>query len=90
MMAPDYTHWHGTYELARNWYGEYVPLLEELIEDGRGSDDPEQKAHAEKLHAKLEEVLNSDHHKWFLGKMDPEEKARRAKAAEEFKKRYSK
>ncbi len=90
MMAPDYTHWHGTYELARNWYGEYVPLLEELIHDGRGSDDPEQKAHAEKLHAKLEEVLNSDHHKWFLGKMDPEEKARRAKAAEEFKKRYSK
>ena len=34
-------------------------------------------------------VLNMDDHKWFIGKMDPAEKARRAKAREEFKKRYA-
>jgi hydroxylamine dehydrogenase len=24
MMGPDYTHWHGTYEAARNFYCEFV------------------------------------------------------------------
>ena len=32
MQAPDYTQWHGNYDLARNFYGEYVPELRELIE----------------------------------------------------------
>ena len=43
MMAPDYTHWHGTYELARNFYAHYLPILRELEEKGRESDDPEQQ-----------------------------------------------
>ena len=25
MMGPDYTHWHGTYEIARNFYMELIP-----------------------------------------------------------------
>ncbi len=28
MMGPDYTDWHGTYELAKNFYSEMVPELE--------------------------------------------------------------
>ena len=34
MMGPDYTHWHGTYDLAKNFYSEYIPELEELVEKG--------------------------------------------------------
>jgi len=88
MMGPDYTHWHGTYDLAKHFYAKFVPELEELIAKGRASGDEEKVAAADALRAKLDEVLATDNHKWFNGEMDPEEAARRAKAAEEFKKRY--
>lgn len=88
MMGPDWTHWHGTYELAKHFYAKYIPELEELIQAGRTSGDPEKVAAAEALEKKLTEVLESDDHKWFLGKMDPDEAARRKKAADEFKARY--
>ena len=89
MMGPDYTHWHGTYEVAKNWYTEYIPELEELVEKYLHSEDPEKAAQAKRLHDKLEEVLNSDDHKWYINKMDPEEAAERKAAADEFKGRYN-
>lgn len=89
MMGPDYTHWHGTYDVAKTFYTHYVPGLRHLIKEARDSGDASRAAASEKLAAKLNEVLNSDNHKWFLGKMDPAEAARRKQAAEEFKKRYS-
>ena len=89
MMGPDYTHWHGTYDLAKNFYSEYIPELEELAEKNLHSDDPDKVAGAQALQAKIEEVLHSDDHKWFLGLMDPEEAARRAQAAADFKARYA-
>jgi hypothetical protein len=85
-----YTHWHGTYEVARTFDTHFVPELEELIEQGHGSGDPVKVAAAEALQAKLDEVLASKNHRWYIGEMDPEEAADRAKAAEEFKKRYAK
>ncbi|MHC5209714.1 MAG: multiheme c-type cytochrome [Planctomycetota bacterium] len=90
MMGPDYTHWHGTYEVARNFYSEYIPELEELVEKGLASGDEAKVAAAHALEAKIEEVLTSNNHKWYLGQMDPEEAARRKAAAEEFKQRYEK
>ncbi|MCA9544934.1 MAG: hypothetical protein KC613_11110, partial [Myxococcales bacterium] len=90
MMGPDITHWHGTYEIARNFYTEFVPELRELIHRGETSADASKKSAAEKLKAKLDEVLNSKNHQWFLNKMDPAEKARRAKRQADFKARYSK
>ena len=90
MMGPDFTHWHGTYELARNFYVEYIPELEELVEKHLHSENAQKVAAAKTLQAKINEVLNGDNHKWFLGKMDPAEKARRKQAAAEFKKRYGK
>ncbi len=88
MMAPDYTHWHGTYDLAKNFYTEFIPELEEIIEKGLESKDKNKRKAAKKLEAILEEVMNEDNHKWINGKLDPEEKARRKKAADEFKARY--
>jgi hypothetical protein len=37
----------------------------------------------------LNETLNSEMHKWYLGKEDPAEIKRRQEAAREFRKRYS-
>jgi len=88
MMGPDYTHWHGTYDLAKHFYSKFLPELDELVEKGRASGDADKMAAADALQAKIDEVLNSDNHKWYIGKMDPEEKERRKKDAEEFKARY--
>ncbi len=90
MMAPDYTHWHGTYEVAKKFYAEYIPELEELAEKHLHSDDADKRAAAEALQHKLEEVLSSENHRWFEGKMDPAEAARRKAAKEAFEQRYNK
>jgi hypothetical protein len=70
MMGPDYTHWHGLYEIAKNFYTELIPELEEIVEEGIRSDDPARVEKAKKLQAKIQEVLGSDDHKWFLGTTD--------------------
>jgi hypothetical protein len=67
MMAPDYTHWHGTYDLAKHFYTEMVPELEDLIESGMQAGGDKKKA-AMALQKKLDEVLNTGDHKWYLGK----------------------
>lgn len=88
MMGPDYTHWHGSYEVARNFYSEFIPELEELVHKGRQSEDQSKVAAAKALESKLDEVLNSENHRWYLNRMDPAEAARRKQAAEDFKARY--
>jgi hypothetical protein len=90
MMGPDYTHWHGTYDLAKHFYSKFVPELRELIEKGNRSPDEKKKSAAKELASLLETTLASIHHRWYIGKMDPEEKEARKRAAEEFKKRYGK
>jgi hypothetical protein len=88
MMGPDYTHWHGTYEVAKNFYAELIPELEALANENLESSDSKKTEAAKALKAKIDEVLNSDNHKWFIDKMDPEEAARRKKEQEDFQKRY--
>ena len=90
MMAPDYTHWHGTYEVAKHWYGEYIPELKEVIEMGKSSGNKEAVAAAEELEQLLTKVQTDDNHKWSIGQEDEADKAERVKRAEEFKKRYAK
>ena len=90
MMGPDYTHWHGTYDIAKHFYTEMIPELEELAEKHLRSDDRAKAKAAKDLQAAIEEVMADDNHKWFEGKMDPAEAARRKKAAAEFKARYDK
>jgi hypothetical protein len=90
MMGPDYTHWHGTYEVAKHFYSEMVPELEHLIAKGKESGDEKKAAAAQTLSAKLEEVMNSPNHAWYLDRMDPAEKEERRQRQDEFQKRYSK
>ncbi|MCJ8345061.1 hydroxylamine oxidoreductase, partial [bacterium] len=84
MMGPDYTHWHGTYEVAKHFYIKFIPELEKLIKAGMKKNPKAAKA----LQKELNKVLNTDDHKWFLGKMSQEEKKSRKKAAADFKARY--
>lgn len=90
MMGPDYTHWHGTYEVAKHFYSHYIPELEELVEKNKDAADPAKKDAAAKLGKLIEETLNHSDHAWYLNKMNPEEKAQRDKEREEFQKRYAK
>jgi len=90
MMGPDYTHWHGTYEVAKHFYVKYLPELEHLIEEGSKSEDDTKKKAAAKLAELLDEILESEDHKWYLGKMSPEEKAAREAARKAFQARYDK
>ena len=87
MQGPDYTHWHGTYDIAKHWYAKFIPELEHIIEKGKKG-DAKQKDAAAKLEAELKKMLESEEHRWYLGKMTDEERAERKKRAEEFKKRY--
>lgn len=82
MMGPDYTHWHGTYDLAKNFYSKLVPELEELIAAGSTSQDQGKQDAAKALRAKLEEILGTPDHRWYLNRMDPKRAASR-KAGEQ-------
>jgi len=88
MMGPDYTQWHGLYEVAHRFYHEFVPQLEEVIEHNKrlGGDKARQ---AHQVEQQLHDVLNSEMHRWFLGEMSEGERAARKRAAEEFRKRYA-
>lgn len=88
MMGPDITHWHGTYEVAKSFYSEFIPEIRETIHRGKANSDPVKKAAAAKLQDKLDEILASENHKWFLGKMSDVEKKNRAKRRADFKARY--
>jgi len=68
MMAPDYSHWHGTFEVADRWYNEMVPEAREIIEEAKK--DTAKKAGAEKVEAVLDEILAAPEHQYTTtGKM---------------------
>jgi hydroxylamine dehydrogenase len=89
MQGPDYTHWHGTYEVAKHWYMKFFPELEHLIEKGLESDDSAKVQAAKALQVGLDEVINSKEHRWYIGKMSDEERTERKRRSDEFKARYA-
>lgn len=88
MMAPDYTQWHGFFEVAERFYMHFVPETREACHKAEKKGGEIAKA-AKAVLAELDLILNKDEHKWFLGKMSEDEKNRRKAAAENFKKRYA-
>ncbi len=84
MQAPDYTHWHGTYDLAKNWQSHFIPELREIIHEFRDG-APAEVAALEKL---LREVLESDDWRWSINKEDPAVKKAREQRQKEFEERY--
>ncbi len=88
MMAPDYTHWHGLYEVAKHWYSKFIPELRHIVEVNEASSDADKVEGAKLLAAKIDEVLERPEHAWYLGKIPEAEAEKRKKAQEEFKARY--
>ena len=66
MMGPDYTHWHGMYDVAKNFYTELIPELEALVEKYLLSKEPSQVEQAKRLQEWLNKVFTSNNHKWFV------------------------
>ena len=60
MMAPDYAHWHGMYEVAERFYMEMIPEARELVEHGKK--EGKDVSAPEKL---IEEILARPEHAWF-------------------------
>ena len=65
MMGPDYTHWHGMYEVAKHYYMEFLPAAVEAAE-GRS------RELGEKYRARVAALLAREEHAWMKG-LDPEE-----------------
>ncbi len=78
MMGPDYTHWHGMYEVAKHYYQEFLPaVIEAASKKG--------EAMEEKYRQKVEEHLAQPEHQWVKG-LSPEEAER---LRQMYEKRYN-
>ncbi|MFZ4396345.1 MAG: multiheme c-type cytochrome [Kiritimatiellia bacterium] len=78
MMAPDYTHWHGMYEVSKHFYEKFLPAVIETA----AKKSPEMKA---KYEARVAALLAQPEHIWKKG-MKPEEAEALRK---EYKARYN-
>ena len=55
MNGPDYVHWHGMYEIARHFYTEFLPMVQERADKtGKG----------EKYRQMIKEILSKPEHLW--------------------------
>ena len=76
MMAPDYTHWHGMYEVAERFYMELIPQAREMAEEARHHGNG---AGASKVEAVIDGILARPEHAWFeQGAGEEMEKIRKA------------
>ena len=65
MMGPDYTHWHGMYEVSKHYYTEFLPAVIEAA----ATKSPELE---HKYRTKVESLLTEEDHSWMKG-LDPAE-----------------
>lgn len=87
MFAPDYTQWHGFFEVADRFYVDFLEEARELVEQGKKAGGAKAQA-ADEIEFMINTILNMDDHKWFTGNESEEVKQARRKAAEEFRQRY--
>ncbi len=62
MMAPDYAHWHGMYEVAERFYQELIPQAREIAHHAEEEGKPEA---AEAVLAVIDDILDRPEHEWF-------------------------
>ena len=61
MMAPDYAHWHGMFEVAERFYVELIPQAHEITEHA-AKEGKEKEAKA--VNDLIEEIMARPEHKW--------------------------
>jgi hypothetical protein len=62
MMAPDYTQWHGMFEVAERFYMELIPEAREILDAAARGGRAEQ---ARRARAVLDGILNRPEHQWL-------------------------
>jgi hypothetical protein len=62
MMAPDYAHWHGTFEVADRFYMQLIPQARELAHQ---AEERGNKAEAAAVREVVDDVLVRPEHQWF-------------------------
>ncbi len=62
MMGPDYTQWHGFFEVAERFYMEFIPQAREVAHGNEAAE------------AAIEQVMAMEQHGWIQG-LSPEESA---------------
>jgi hypothetical protein len=62
MMAPDYAHWHGMYEVAERFYQELIPQAREIAHHAaeQGKNDE-----AAAVREAIDEILARPEHQWY-------------------------
>lgn len=63
MMAPDYAHWHGMYEVAERFYMQLIPQAREIVEHARG------QAGVEDVERFIAELLARPEHAWYRAEL---------------------
>ena len=61
MMAPDYAHWHGMYEVAERFYMQLIPQAREIADHAEKEGKADQAAAVRKL---VDEILARPEHNW--------------------------
>ena len=62
MMAPDYAHWHGMFEVAERFYQELIPQARELASHAESEGQTEQAAAVRQV---IDAILARPEHQWF-------------------------
>ena len=62
MMAPDYTHWHGMYEVAERFYMELIPQAREITEEASHGGRASAARAVERV---IDDILARPEHAWF-------------------------
>ena len=62
MMAPDYAHWHGMFEVAERFYMELIPQAREIVHEAREKGQRTRASQAEEV---IEQILSRPEHVWL-------------------------
>lgn len=62
MMAPDYAHWHGMFEVAERFYQELIP---EALELAAHAEKSGKEAEGKKVREHIDALLKRPEHEWF-------------------------
>ncbi|MDZ4779863.1 MAG: ammonia-forming cytochrome c nitrite reductase subunit c552 [Planctomycetia bacterium] len=77
MMAPDYAHWHGMYEVAERFYQELIPEAREIADHAQESGN---QAGADAVRKAIDDLLARPEHQWFEQQLKPKETSASAAA----------
>jgi hypothetical protein len=77
MMAPDYAHWHGMFEVAERFYMRFIPQIREIAESAERHGE---KDKAESVRALVSEILARPEHEWFEKELSQRQRAAASRA----------